>query len=44
MLTYDIAIMIESVMKERSNYFNEQRGTKTNGDNRGNFQLQEQYH
>jgi len=29
-------------MKERSQYFNEQRGTKRKGDNRGTFQMQEQ--
>ena len=37
---YDTAVSIEKAMKERSNYFNEQWGTKRNGDNRGNFQLQ----
>jgi len=40
---YDTAANVESAMKERSNYFNEQRGTKRKGDNQGNFQPQEQY-
>ena len=40
---YDTAINVERAMKEQSNYFNEQRGTKRKGDNRGNFQSHEQY-
>jgi len=40
---YDTPINIERAMKERSNYFNEQRGVKKKEDNRGNFQPQEQY-
>jgi len=36
----DTAVNVERMMKERSNYFNEQQGTKRKGDNRGNFQLQ----
>jgi len=39
---YDTAINVERAMKERSQYFNEQRGTKRKGDNRGTFQMQEQ--
>jgi len=35
---YDTAVNVERVMKERSNYFNEQRGTKGKGDNLDNFQ------
>ena len=38
---YDTAVNVERAMKERSNYFNEQWGTKRkrdNQDNRGNFQ------
>jgi len=31
---YDTAVSVERAMKERSNYFNEQRGTKRKGDNR----------
>jgi len=31
---YDIAANMERAMKERNNYFNEQRGTKRKGDNR----------
>jgi len=41
---YDTAVNIERAMKERSNYFNEQRGAKRkedNWDNRGTFQPQE---
>jgi len=34
---YDTAVNVEMAMKERSNYFNEQRGIKRKGDNRGNF-------
>ena len=41
---YDTAVNIERAMKERSNHFNEQRGTKRKRDNRGNFRPQEQYH
>ena len=40
---YDTAVNVERVMKEWSNYFNEQLGTKRKGDNRDNFQLQGQY-
>ena len=40
---YDTAVNIERAMKERSNYFNEQWGTKRKGDNRGNFQTHKQY-
>jgi len=40
---YDTAVNVERAMKERCNYFNEQRGIKRKGDNRGNFQPQEQY-
>ena len=40
---YDAAVNVERAMKERSNYFNEQRGTKRKGDNRDNFQPQGQY-
>ena len=40
---YDTMVNIERAMKERSNYFNEQRGTKRKGDNRGNFPLQQQH-
>jgi len=40
---YDTAVNVERAMKERSNYFNEQRGIKRKGDNQGNFQPQEQY-
>jgi len=40
---YDTVVKVERVMKERSNYFNKQRGIKRKEDNRGNFQLQEQY-
>jgi len=40
---YDTAVNIEQVMKEWSNYFNEQCGTKRKGDNWDNFQPQEQY-
>jgi len=42
---YDTAVDVERAMKERSNYFNEQRGAKRKEDNRynrGNFQSQEQ--
>jgi len=39
---YDTAVNVERAMKERSHYFNEQRGTKRKGENRGNFQMQEQ--
>jgi len=38
---YDTAVNVKRAMKEQSNYFNEQRGTKKKGDNRGNFQPQE---
>ena len=34
---YDTVVNIERAMKELSNYFNEQRGTKRKRDNRGNF-------
>ena len=36
---YNTAVNVEWAMKEGSNYFNEQQGTKRKGDNRGNFQL-----
>jgi len=39
---YDTAVNIERAMKEQSNYFNEQQGVKKKGDDRGNFQPQEQ--
>ena len=39
---YDIAANMERAMKERNNYFNEQRGTKRNEDNWGGFQAPEQ--
>ena len=39
---YDTAVDVERAVKERSNYFNEQRGAKRKGDNRGNFQSQKQ--
>ena len=42
---YDTAVNVERAVKERSNYFNEQRGAKRKGHNRdnlGNFQSQEQ--
>jgi len=35
---YDTAVNVKRTMKERSHYFNEQRGTKKKGDNRGTFQ------
>jgi len=35
---YDTVVNVERVMKERNNYFNEQRGTKREGDNQGNYQ------
>jgi len=41
---HDTAVNVERAMKEGSNYFNEQRGPKRKGDNRGNFRPQEQYH
>jgi len=34
---YDTRVNVERVMKEQSNYFNEQRGTKRKRDNQGNF-------
>jgi len=40
---YDTAVNVERAMKEQSNYFNGQQGTKRKGDNRDNFQPQEQY-
>jgi len=33
---YDTVVNVERAMKERSNYFNEQRGAKKKGDNRDN--------
>ena len=39
---YDTAVNVERAMKERSNYFNEQRGTKGKRDNQGSFQGPEQ--
>jgi len=39
---YDTTINVERAMKERSHYFNEQRGTKRKGDNQGTFRTQEQ--
>jgi len=35
---YDATINVERAMKERSNYFNEQRGTKRKGDKWSNLQ------
>jgi len=39
---YDTMVNVERAMKERSHYFNEQRGAKRKGDNRETFQTQEQ--
>jgi len=36
---YDTTVNVERAMKERSHYFNKQRGTKRKGDNQGNFQM-----
>ena len=40
---YNTAINVERAMKEKSNYFNEQREVKREGDNSGNFQSLKQY-
>jgi len=36
---YDNAVHVKRAMKEQNNYFNEWKGTKRKGDNRGNYQM-----
>jgi len=40
---YDTTVNVERAMKDRNNYFNEQRGIKRKGDKRENFHSQEPY-